>query len=249
MSCPATNTYSLSLFQLLLWTAAAIVAYAYLAASQSLVQWKWQLPNIPEGLPTLLGMSVGTTALAIGTSETRGCKGAGSVHPSLSDLVTTGGLLAPERVQFSLWTLLGVAGFVSATLAQDPAAVTELPKVPDSFLPLMGVSALGYLAGKVARKPGPVVKQLDPPPPYSAATPLTNGIRIVGENLSPRAQVRVNGELIPAGGVTVGPSQSSAAEVVTELVVTPAATAAALNAAVATPAVKVINPDGQSAEQ
>ena len=169
--------------------------------------------------------------------------------------------------QFFLWTLLGVAGFVSATLAQDPAAVTELPKIPDSFLPLMGVSALGYLAGKVARKPGPVVKQLDPPPPYSAATPPVNGIRIVGENLSPRAQVLVNGELIPAAGVTVGPSQSSAAEFVTELVVTPAATAAALNAAVArapavaptagtptppavaTPAVKVINPDGQSAEQ
>jgi hypothetical protein len=250
---------------LILWTAAAIVAYVYLAASQSLVQWKWQLADVPEGLPTLLGLSVGTTALAIGATETRGTKGAGPAHPGFGDFITTGGVLAPERLQFFLWTIIGVFGFVTATLAQDPATVAQLPKVPDNFLPLMGVSAGGYLAGKFVRKPGPVIKQLDPPPPYAAGAPLPAGIRIVGANLSPLAQVTVNGVPIMSGDVVIPPPQSSAAEFVTELDVTPAAAVAAVAASPAqargaatpaapgagaikgVPSVKIVNPDGQSA--
>lgn len=263
---PESNTYSLSRLQLLLWTAAAIVAYVYLAASQSLVQWKWQLADVPEGLPTLLGLSVGTTALAIGATEARGSKGAGPAHPGFGDLITTGGVLAPERLQFFLWTVIGVFGFVTATLAQDPATVSQLPKVPDNFLPLMGVSAGGYIAGKFVRKPGPLIKQLDPPPPYPTGVPLPAGIRIVGANLSPRAQVAINGVPITSGDVTVPPPQSAAAEFVTELVVSPVAAAEAVAASPAPPAgtaapatpgagavtglpsVKVINPDGQGAE-
>jgi len=263
---PESNTYSLSRLQLILWTAAAIVAYVYLAASQSLVQWKWQLADVPEGLPTLLGLSVGTTALAIGATETRGGKGAGPAHPGFGDFITTGGVLAPERLQFFLWTVIGVFGFVTATLAQDPATVTQLPKVPDNFLPLMGVSAGGYLAGKFVRKAGPVIKQLDPPPPYAAGVPLPAGIRIVGANLSPRAQVVINGVTITSGDVTVPPPQSAVAEFVTELLVTPAAAAGAVAASPApvagaatpaapgagavtgVPSVKVVNPDGQSAD-
>lgn len=258
---PETNTYSLSRLQLILWTAAAVVAYVYLAASQNLVQWKWQLPEVPEGLPTLLGLSVGTTALAIGATEARGSKGAGPAHPGIGDFITNGGVFASERLQFFLWTILGVCGFVSATLAHDPATLTELPKIPDNFLPLMGVSALGYLAGKVLRKPGPIIKQLVPPPPYTPGTPVpANGIRIVGENLSPRAQVWINGVLIPAGDV--GPAtQAAAGELVPELVVMAAAATTAISAATPPagpttapapaakkPPVRVVNPDGQSAE-
>jgi hypothetical protein len=244
---PDSNTYSLSQLQLILWTSATVLAYVYLVASQFLVQWKWQLPGVPEGLPTLLGVSVGTTALAAGATEARGSKGAGPAHPGLGDFITTGGVLAPERLQFFLWTILGVCGFVSATLAQDPAALEELPKIPDNFLPLLGVSSLGYLAGKVVRKPGPIIRQLMPQPPYDPASPglLTEGIRIVGENLSSRAQVWINGVLIPASEVTIPPPQSAAAEFVTELLVRPRKIA---QAAERVPSVKVGNLDGQSAE-
>jgi hypothetical protein len=263
---PETNTYSLSRLQLILWTGAAIVAYIYLAASQSLVQWKWQLADVPEGLPTLLGLSVGTTALAIGATEARGSKGAGPVHPGLGDFITTGGVLAPERLQFFLWTVIGVFGFVTATLAQDPATVTQLPKVPDNFLPLMGASAGGYLAGKFLRKPGPLIKQADPLPPYAPGKTLAAGIRILGANLSPRAQVSINGAQIPSDDLTVPAPQSAAAEFVTELVVSRTAAATAVAASPASPpgagapvapgagavsgvpSVRVVNPDGQAAE-
>ena len=131
----------------------------------------------------------------------------------------------------------------------------------------MGVSSLGYLAGKVVRKPGPIIKQLDPPPPYGPTTPLPARILIVGASLSPRAQVWINGVQIPPDNVEVPPSQSKTAEFVTELAVDPqaalpapaagAADAAAPPAAVPAPAAprpggvpsaKVVNPDGQSAE-
>ena len=240
---PATNTYSLSRLQLILWAGAAIVAYAYLAASQFLVQWRWDLPSVPEGLPMLLGLSVGTTVLAVATSENWGNKGAGPVHPGLADFVTSGGVFAPERVQYFLWTLLGVAGFVSATLAQDPATVTQLPTVPDNFIPLMGASSLGYLAGKVVRKPGPVIRELLPRPPYDAPPP--DGIRILGEHLSPRAEVWLNGALLTADEVKPKEGFPPNAEFVSELVVRPQKVEKPTEGMAP---VKVINPDRQAAE-
>jgi hypothetical protein len=188
---------------------------------------------IPEGLAPLLGLSVATTALAIGATEGRGSKGAGPAHPGVGDFITSGGVFAPERLQFFVWTILGAVGFVGATLAQDPATVTNPPKIPENFLPLMGVSSLGYLAGKVVRKPGPIIKQLDPPPPYGPTTPLPARILIVGASLSPRAQVWINGVQIPPDNVEVPPSQSKTAEFVTELAVDPQAVTTAIEAAAA----------------
>jgi hypothetical protein len=231
---PETNTLSLSRLQLIAWTAAAVVAYCYVGASECLVQWQWQLPKVPDGLAPLLGVSVGTTALAAGASMTRGSKGAGPAHPGFGDFLTAGGALAPERLQFFVWTVLGVVGFLGVTLAQDPAIVSEAAKIPDNFLPLMGVSSLGYVAGKIVGKPGPIIRQLVPPPPYGPGAQFPGSIRIVGEHLSPRAMVWINRQLIPQGSVTIPPArpgameQSAAMEFVTDLQVEAGAVARAL---------------------
>jgi hypothetical protein len=240
---PETNTYSLSRLQLILWTAASVVAYIYLGASQFLVQWNWGLPTVPEGLPTLLGLSAGTSALAIGASAIGRRKGAGPVHPQVGDFITTGGVFAPERLQFLLWTMIGVTAFVSATLIQDPATVSELPKIPDNFLPLMGVSSLGYLAGKYVRKSGPAIRQVEPSPPFAAQGQPLPPIRIIGDQLSPQAQVLVYGSLVPASAVKPAPGEPED-EFVHELIVTPTTIDPVKGAA----PVKLINPDGQSAE-
>ena len=257
-----TNTFSLSRLQLLTWTAAAVLAYAYVYASQYFVQAKWQMPEVPSGLATLLGLSVGTTALAIGATEIRGSKGAGPAHPGIGDLISNGGVFASDRLQFFLWTILGVVAFVHTTLSHDPATLTEPPKIPDSFLPLMGVSSLGYLAGKVLRKPGPVIKQVEKSPP--------DGLRILGENLSPRAQVFVGSQLVASDKVRPA-TPVAENEFAKELVVTglppgaapptpvtttpapPEATGPSTTQVPAPPAtpslkVRVVNPDGQSAE-
>jgi hypothetical protein len=235
-----TKTYSLSQLQLILWTAAAIVAYAYIAASQALVQWQWKLCEIPENLPMLLGISVGTTVMSLGATTILGSKGAGSLHPEWGDFISSGGVFAPERLQFFLWTVIGVFGFVSATLAQDPASVTDLPRIPDSFIPLMGLSSMGYLAGKVTRKPGPIIIRVDPPPDSVDGGPC----HIFGENLSRRAQVIINGEPLPAQAIAVGPTAAADSDFVTELIVIPTTRPAAAGGIAG---VKVVNPDGQCA--
>jgi hypothetical protein len=243
-----SNTFSLARAQLIVWTGAAILAGVYVATSQALVQGKWQLPAIPEGLVPLLGISAGTAALSIGHKENRGSKGAGPPDPGLGDFITIGGILAPDRLQFFLWTILGVVGFVGATLAQDPATITNPPKIPENFLSLMGVSSLGYLAGKVARKPGPIVQQLVPPPRYDPGAPPAQGIVVAGENLSPKAQVCINGVQVPPGSVTVPPDQPAAAEFVTKLAVSAEGVSAAGPPSAEAPSIKIVNPDGQSAE-
>ena len=232
-----TKSYSLSKFQMIIWAAAAIVAYSYLAASQFLVQWKLGIPNVPEGLPMLLGISATTTALAVGATEFRGSKGAGRVTPGLADFITTGGVFAPERLQFFIWTILGAITFVTATLAQDPGTATEMANIPDTFNQLMGASSLGYLAGKFSRKAGPVIN-------YVAVDSQSGDIRIVGENLSPRAQVKLNAAE-PSDRINPAPGQAKDAEFVTELRVTPGNE---LLGTVKVTHVRIKNPDGQVAE-
>ncbi len=198
--------------------------------------------KVPDNLPTMLGISAGTAAISIGTTGICGSKGAGSLHPELGDFITSGGVFSAERLQFFLWTVIGVFAFVSATLVQDPSTVNELPQIPDSFISLMGLSSLGYLAGKVARKPGPIINQLAPPPPYTAAGTT---LRIIGVNLSPRAQVRLNGELLRTGEISVDSKVQTDTQFVAELVLTPTTIAPAASGVAV---VKVSNPDGQSAE-
>ena len=155
-----TNSYSLSKFQLLAWTTVAVFGYIYLLFCQSLIQWNFTFPNIPSGWPTLLGVSAATTVTAVGITSSRGPKGAGPVSPSLADFITSGGMVMSSRFQFFVWTLVGCAGFLFLTLKNDPSSLTALPDVPSGFLYLMGISAAGYLGGKLVNLPGPVVKQL-----------------------------------------------------------------------------------------
>ena len=80
----------------------------------------------------------------------------------------------------------------------------ELPKIPDSFLYVMGISSVGYLAGKVTRKTGPVIRSLvisnvgpaPPPvaPPAGAANPARTQltINLIGENIAENATVKVD---------------------------------------------------------
>jgi hypothetical protein len=164
-----TATYSLSKFQFYVWTAAAAIGYLYLAASRSLVQGVWEFIDIPKNLPGIVFISATTGALARVTTSARGPKGAGDQHPSVADFVSSGGMVSAERVQFFIWTIIGAVVFLWLAIASDPISVHELPAVPQGFLELMGISSFGYLAGKAARKPGPVINSisLNPPRPES----------------------------------------------------------------------------------
>ncbi len=155
-----TNTYSLSILQFQMWTAAALFGYAYYALARLFVQ-QGGIPEVSGGLPAIVGVGLGaTTAIAAQIVGGVNPKGSGDEAPSPSDLVTSGGAIAPDRVQMLVWTFIGVGVFLAGVLREDPATMQGLPAIPESLMALMGLSSLGYLGGKFARKPGPNILEL-----------------------------------------------------------------------------------------
>ena len=158
-----TNTYSLSKFQFLNWTLAALFGYAYLVIGRMLVQHLgW--PDIPATLPGIVAIGAGTAIGSQVLTSVRGPKGSGTESPNLGDLVTSGGVVAPDRVQMLVWTVFGIAVFLLSVVQQDPGTIAGLTPVPDGMLYMMGLSSLGYLGGKMARKPGPVIVEISVTP-------------------------------------------------------------------------------------
>lgn len=189
-----TNTYSLSRFQFFIWTAVAIFGYLYLMLSRSLVQWKLEFVDVPAGLPAIILISASTTMLAQGITNSKGPKGAGEIHPGLADFVSVGGIVVPERFQFFIWTLLGAVAFVFLMLLNDPGTIKDLPQVPAGFLELMGVSSLGYLGGKLARKPGPVVDEI-------TAKQASLELTIRGRGLSQDAGFQIGNDVVSSDNI------------------------------------------------
>src|SRR5215203_3717901 len=113
-----------------------------------------------------------------------GVKGSGEEHPSVADLVVHGGVLALDRVQQVVWTLIALGMFIRITVSTYETA-SSLPEIPTELLTLMGLSSAGYLGGKLVRGPGPVVEQV--------TTPDAGGILIKGQHLSKDAFIWLDG--------------------------------------------------------
>lgn len=204
-----TNSYSLSKFQLTFFTLVTVFGYIYVFVCTLFVQWKFELPPVPEGLPGMMAVSLGTTVVAAGIGAKIGGKGAGPTSPSLADFITSGGVVLPERFQFFLWTIVSSVGVLVLILASDPVTVTELPKLPEGMLYLMGLSSAGYLGGKLVRGPGPSIKSIDvgktviPEKPAEGDKPVEPAatileVTITGDNLSPDATFQLDDERIPS---------------------------------------------------
>lgn len=124
-----------------------------------------------------------------------GAKGAGEEHPSLADLVVHGGVLALDRVQQVVWTLIALGMFIRIT-ASTFATATELPAIPVELLTLMGLSSAGYLGGKLVRGPGPVIDEIT----ARAGSVILN---IKGKHMSKEAFVWLDGVQQPKNKVTL----------------------------------------------
>lgn len=193
---PQTCSLSLSKFQFYVWTATAIFGYIYLLLANLFVQQTGQFPDVPSSLPWIFGTSIGTSIGIGAITAVRGPKGAGEIRPRLSDLITAGGVVQPDRVQYLIWTLVGATGYVLTILHLDPRSLTSLPKIPTTLLTLGGVSAAGYVGGRLATKVGPVVDSAD----VSVAGAVRTGMARAG-GLASNAVPGASGAG-PAGGVT-----------------------------------------------
>ncbi len=185
---PESETYSLSRTQFYWWLAIIAYAYAFIFIGHGLIHGSWSFPPLGGFAATLL-ISGGTLLVAEGTSLTKGRKGSGVVHPTPSDLIVHGGVVAPERVQQVLWTVLGSAAFLWIVITTYHRT-TNLPEIPTELLTLMGISSVGYLGGKLVRRPGPIIKQVLPD-----QDPESGGfaIRIYGTHLWRDATVTIGG--------------------------------------------------------
>jgi hypothetical protein len=184
-----TNTYSLSRFQFYLWTLAAVFSYTFFFVSLSFVQGRLEFVDVPDGLPGIVLISASTTVFALGISNAKGNKGSGQVDPSLADFFSAGGYIVPERLQFFIWTVLGVGVYLVVVIFQNPAEIKGLPTIPNGFLQLSGISSLGYLGGKLARKPGPAISSIFNVSYDSSSQILT--LDVQGENLSEDATFKI----------------------------------------------------------
>jgi hypothetical protein len=182
-----THSYSLSKLQLLLWTFTSVFTYIYFYLSRVLIQWSGEFPDVPPGLPTLLGLSAGTTVVAAGLTAARGPKGAGPLSPTPADFISSGGVVVAERFQFFVWTIVGILSFIGLVLNSDPAHLSTLPTIPDNFLMLMGVSSAGYLAGKAVRRPGPVISRAN-----VSGTSQQLMLKVDGLNIEEKATIRID---------------------------------------------------------
>jgi hypothetical protein len=197
-----TNSYSLSKFQLLMFSAVFIFGYLYVFLCHWLVQWQFTLPDVPSSFSGILAMSAGTAVAAAGATAARGSKGAGGVRPSAADFIATGGQVVPERFQFFVWTLVACFGFLALLVSQNPATLDKFPDFPQGLLYVMGVSAGGYLGGKVTRSPGPVIHNIAWD--KDTGDPTVQGELIVqGENLSRHAEFFIDGIQLPINTDTV----------------------------------------------
>ncbi len=188
---PQTNSYSLSKFQLMMFSATFIFGYVYVLLSRLLVQWQFSLPDVPATIAGLLGVSGGTVIAAVGLTSAHGSKGAGLQTPTGADLISTGGVVVPERFQFFVWTIIACGGFTALLIGQDPGRLSNFPDLPTGLLYVMGVSAAGYLGGKATRKPGPIVEYVATRKPTSGS-PWTKLI-VQGQNLASDGRLFIDG--------------------------------------------------------
>jgi hypothetical protein len=200
-----TDTYSLSKFQFYAWTAAAVFGYLALTLARSFVQGAFVFAEVPPGLPGLVFISGATTATAQAVNAAKGPKGAGDLYPSLADFVSTGGLVVAERFQFFVWTIVGIAAFLFLIVFDDPATLSNLPRVPPGFLALMGISSMGYLGGKIARKPGPIIDEI-------VGTVGSLRLSITGRKLSKDASVQIDGREYGKAEADISPAEPDDAQ-------------------------------------
>ena len=152
-----TQSYSLSKMQFLLWTLTTIYGYTYLYIAHTWVQGLPGIPDIQNQFPWEVALSAGTTLVSQASNRVLGGKGSGPLKPHLSDLISAGGTMAPGRLQFFSWTLVGIAAYLSSVFATDPTIVNGLPTIPPELLTVSGISSLAYLGSRAVSGPGPVL--------------------------------------------------------------------------------------------
>lgn len=177
-----TNTYSLARAQFLWWLSIIIYGWIFLFIG------RWVIEGSPgfiplEGFAYTFLISLSTLIAAKAVTAYRGTKGAGDVHPTPSDFVVQGGVVALDRIQQVAWNLVIGVAFVTIILVKYDRS-SGFPTIPVELLALMGISAAGYIGGKAARQPGPNISRVEALPTTSDGKGIGPYLVVYGDHLS-----------------------------------------------------------------
>lgn len=154
--------YSLSRFQMYLWT--VLILVAFIAAALA----KLDLPNIPSNLYILMGINlaaaVGSTAIHTAktakppATPTTTAPASGGKPNFVADVFfESGGKASVDlpRTQMFVWTIIIAVSFIVLSINEFRIGNPILPDVPTGVLALMGISHGAYLGSKAAEKVTP----------------------------------------------------------------------------------------------
>lgn len=176
--------YSLSRFQLGLWTLVILPLIAGVVVARAFVRGTDPFEfTIPSQVISLLGLSVATTAVATGVktykdrTRTEFIAAGDPKQADLRQIVLveegpdTGTVDFTKLQQLALAVLLG-GGYVVTCIhtflgagkqvITTPDQITALPALDTTFVTLLGLSQLGYVAGKLPKRGGALIDPDDP---------------------------------------------------------------------------------------
>lgn len=139
------NRYSLTRFQIYLWTAWVVIAFAQAAFAAA------SLPHLDASLAILMGINGLTTTLS--TAATDVGKLAAAPEPDFyrDIFLDKNGTLDLPRVQMFIWTVVILMAYMFMFWKGYQGNKFELPAVDTGLLVLMGVSNGAYLGVKAAQ--------------------------------------------------------------------------------------------------
>jgi hypothetical protein len=146
------NRYSISKFQLFLWTVAVLFAYITVMFARFQQGLSGDVPNVPDNVLLALGLSGATSIVAKGikVNNLRTGKELSTTldnHGPLSTLLTDDdGSLSLHKLQYLVWTFVAIGVFL---VSLDQSNRLTLPDIDTTLLVLSGIGAGTYLGKKL----------------------------------------------------------------------------------------------------
>ncbi|MDQ3706930.1 MAG: hypothetical protein M3437_17250 [Chloroflexota bacterium] len=146
------NRYSISKFQLLLWTVTVLFAYIAVVYARIEQGLSGDVPNVPDNVLLALGLSGATSVVAKGikVNNLRTGKELSTTlndHGPLSTLLTDDdGSLSLHKLQYLVWTFVAIGVFL---VSLDQSNRLTLPDIDTTLLVLSGIGAGTYLGKKL----------------------------------------------------------------------------------------------------
>lgn len=146
------NRYSISKFQLLLWTVAVLFAYiavVFARVNDGLVA---DIPNVPDNVLLALGLSGATSVVAKGIKVNNLRTGRElstmmvDTGPISTLLTNNDGSLSLHKLQYLVWTFVAIGVFL---VSLDQSTRLTLPDIDTTLLVLSGIGAGTYLGQKL----------------------------------------------------------------------------------------------------